>query len=391
MKKCFLALLILNFSFLFASTVEDFRSRLEIIENFKRDVMASKSGDESFSQLEIDTLNQLYAILENDEYTVSSRMDQMNFSVKPYDIEGAYWPLEMNAEILKDNVYFSKKINMDYSVLLEKRYVKPEEMTSYQRADYEYYVNEYENFFLSGRHLIFAEMTFKVKHWKDAGEYRFKPTHIKLYKITRNNRLIKTYDLDEFSFFTVSPSVEYRNAQQYLADSTAIDAFVENENKKEELALSAEKEKPLIRFEKRRSFYLAADIEDFKPSDINISNLKINNIEGFLTWGINDYLFGGIGITYDIDSMESDAVYGFNGIFGANICITDFIRPFAKIGLNARSDDRWILKVGCGTDIKFGHFMLITSFDYNWNRRMGESTDPNTHYSSVTAGFGITW
>lgn len=391
MKKKLLYAILFNLSILFASTVEDFRARIEIIESFKKDVMNSKSGGESFSQVEIDTLKQLYSILENDEYTVSSRMDQMEFSVKPYDLENAYWPLEINAEILKDKVYFSKKINMDYSVLLEKRFVKPEEMTTYQRADYEYYVNEYENFFLSGRNLIFAELTFKVKHWKDASEYRFTPTHIKLYKITRNNRLIKTYDLDEQSFFSITPSIEYRNAEQYMADSQAIDAFIEAENKKEEVAAVKKSKEPVIKFEKRRSLYLAANIEYLKKFNMDISNLTIDNVEGFLTWGIKDFLFGGIGISYDVESMKSIAVYGFNGIIGANIGITDYLRPFAEIGIGARSDDRWIIKTGFGTDIKFGHFMIMIGFDYNWNRRMGESKDPNISYSSLSTGFGITW
>ena len=85
MKKVILLFLTaLTSSFIFAASVKTAEEKIASIELYKQVVASSKNG-QSFSADEISTINSMYADLEKEEYTASTKDGNMNYVVEEYD------------------------------------------------------------------------------------------------------------------------------------------------------------------------------------------------------------------------------------------------------------------------------------------------------------------
>lgn len=391
-KKVLFLLHIFVSGMLFAATAKDAEERIQTIESFKSSILHSQEN-RLFSDEEFEALNLLYEVLESDEYTVSSLDGGMNFSVGNYSLVETKWPVEISGLFFGKKYLYERSVDLLYSTVLEKKYVAEQDMTEYQRRDYEYYVNEYENRLRSGETVFYAELTFKITHWNNPSEYRFDPLSLKIYKIARRPREILFIDETDFKdFFQFSDEPEFRTEKQIGQNSARIRQLLKNEAK-DASSEKAGKKKKQSEQKGRRAFYISTDTEreHFGFSDVQFSTFTLDNVYGNLTFGLGKFLFAGISIGFDLGSINRNSVYSFGGLFGANLNLGSYLRPYASTGISARTDDKVVFKAGAGLDITFGHFMINIGYDYNWSNSLDASKNENTRYSTYSAGIGLTW
>ena len=375
---------------LFAATLRDAEERLEAIEGLKAAILADKE-EKVFSDEQMEALALLYQVLEADEYTASSLEGDLVFSVSEYDLKNTCWHSVTVASFFAEHFFFEREIDILYSDAMEKKYVPEESMTEYQRRDYEYYVNEYEGQLQAGETLFYAELTFKLTHWRGAAEYRFEPVSFKIIKNARTPRaIISSNEKGKKELFVAADTQENRSASQIAANEQRVQAIEKSEKQSATQEAKAKKRKALEIDEQkgRRTIYLSADTES---EDLAFQYVTLNNVWANLTVGLGKFLFAGVALGIDLDSIDDTVIYSFGGLVGANVNFVNIVRPYFVSGIAARTDDRVVIKLGTGVDLMVSRFFINSEWSYNWSNALDTTADVNTRYHSITAGFGVTW
>ena len=382
-------LLYLN-GLLYSATLRDAEERLEAIEGLKAAILSNKS-EKVFSDEEMEAVELLYQVLEGEEYTASSLEGQLSFSVSEYDLKNTCWHSVTVASLFADRFFFEREIDILYSDAMEKKYVPEESMTEYQRRDYEYYVNEYEGQLQAGETLFYAELTFKLTHWRGASEYRFEPVSFKIFKNARTPRaIISSDEKNKKELFAAADTQENRSAAQIQTNEQRIQAIEKSEKQTAAQEAKAKRRKALEIDEQkgRRTVYLSADTES---EDLSFQTVTLNNVWANLTVGLGKFFFAGVALGIDLESIDDAVVYSFGGLVGANVNFVNIVRPYFVSGVAARTDDRVVIKLGTGVDLMVRRFFFNTEWSYNWSNTLDTTADVNTRYHSITAGFGVTW
>ena len=393
MKKRTLALilfLIYSRATLVAATLRDAEERLEAIEELKAAILSAED-EKVFSDEQMEALQLLYQVLEGDEYTASSLDGELALSVSEYDLKNTCWHTITAASFFNGRFFFEREIDILYSDAMEKKYVPEENMTEYQRRDYEYYVNEYEGQLQAGETLFYAELTFKLTHWRGAAEYRFEPVSFKIFKNARTPRaIISSDEKNNKELFVAADTQENRSTSQIAANDQRIQGIEKIEKQSAALEAKSQKRKALQIDEQkgRRTVYLSADAES---EDLAFDYVTLNNVWANLTVGLGKFLFAGVALGIDLDSINDTVVYSFGGLMGANVNFVNIVRPYFVSGIAARTDDRVVIKLGTGVDLMVSRFFINTEWSYNWSNALDTTADVNTRYHSVMAGFGVTW
>ena len=385
----FLFLLCQN-ALLFAATLRDAEERLKAIEELKAAILSSKE-EKVFSDEEMEAVELLYQVLEADEYTASSLDGDLAFSVSEYDLKNTCWHSITAASFFDGSFFFEREIDILYSDAMEKKYVPEENMTEYQRRDYEYYVNEYEGQLQAGETLFYAELTFKLTHWRGAAEYRFEPLSFRIFKNARTPRAIISHDeKDKKELFVAADTQESRTAPQIVANEQRIQAIEKSEKQTAVQETKAKRRRALEIDEQkgRRTVYLSADTES---EDLTFQTVTLNNVWANLTVGLGKFFFAGVALGIDLESIDDTVVYSFGGLVGANVNFVNIVRPYFVSGIAARTDDRVVIKLGTGVDLMVSRFFINTEWSYNWSNTLDTTADVNTRYHALTAGFGVTW
>jgi hypothetical protein len=388
----FFALLIFFFAEIsFAATFQDAEDRIRTIENLKNYLTQESGG--TLADDEFGALNLLYDVLEKDEYTATSLNGDFSLSTSAYSLIETKWTCEISGDFFDGAFSYERSVDLLYSTVLEKKYVAESEMTEYQRRDYEYYVNEYENRLQSGEEIFYAELNFKITHWENPGEYRFEPVSLKIYKILKRPKLILTIDeTSEKEFFIFGRTGEFRSQNQIASNSARINSIVQAEEISAAEKNKSAKQKKSQEQKGRRAFYIFADMQqESLKFPQGIYDMTIDEIQGILTFGIGKFFFAGVSVGFDLSSVYGNSIYSFGGTGGINFNLGGFFRPYADAGISARTDDKIVLKFGAGLDVKFGHFMLNFDYAYNFKNNLDESADDNRRFHSFGAGIGLTW
>ena len=367
-KPLILTFLVFSLIPVFGADIKTAEGRIESIESIKAALFASKNG-EPFTREENDTIRQMYKVLEGEDYTVSSINDELKFRISPYDIESATWKINISGDYFGGLLKFEREFEIPYSVILEKRFIHPANMTEHQRDDYEYYVNEYENRFIAGETIIYAEVTFRITHWEEASQYRILPREIRLYKLAKHSRLIDSRDgKSEPEYIVHNPPIEYRTERQIKFDSNRIKRILKNEEKEntEEVKENSSDDKFLDQSGRRCAIItLDYEMEDFNFGDLKFSSMELDNAEGRLIWGIGKFFFGELEFGIDLDSVKEEPIYSFGLAGGANYTFNGVFRPFVDVGIRGRSDNKAVAKFGGGMDFLLGHFQITLGYNYN--------------------------
>ena len=389
----------LSVNLLHAATIEDARSRIQTIATYKL-ILASGNKDYVFTQAESSAIKSMYAELENDTYTVSTRDGSLKMLIDEYNVEDTFWPVNISGVFFDDHVKINKDVELLYSTLMERRYVPEKDMADYQRRDYEYYVMDYESKIRSGETIFYAEIHFKIQRWLKASQYRFVPEELVFYKIAKQDRKIDTIrDLPPV-VWSYKPEIEYRTKREIDQDVQKIKQILYAESKgpqEEEQEPYSEKEE----YKGRRAIYFTLDTfrnyddEDDLHSSEN-SETDLSSFDAVLTFGLGSYAFAGLDLCFDLNEQNQKTVYSFGCLFGANIEVLNFFRPYIQTGAGVRTDDRFVLKAGAGLDIMIGHMLITGSYNYVWNNAFSsdqtKSSDrENKRYNSISVGCGITW
>ncbi len=390
----------------FSSSLKDAEMRIGAIEEFKSYIDCSKSEGDFYTDDEYDTLSQMYSILENDEYVVSSFYDDFVFDVDDYDVEKLVWNTRSLGSFFEDKFFFDYSVSLPYSAVLEKKFLLDRDMTEHQRRDYEFYVNEYECRFQNDEKVLFAELSFHIKHWEKANVYRLVPVSFRIYKVAKYNRLIYSVEnpVPEV-FMEYGSDRDFRSPKQMEREKSDIEknvnAELKNEKKDENLA-----DKILVGQKGRRSFCFSFNSENFDMdvSRLNYETFKFTSVEGMLTWGIGRIFFGGVGIGIDLETAGDDrnsAVYLFDCELGAGYLFFRHFRPFVQGKLEARTDDVIVYSLGTGMDLVLGYFMLSgglsynipyeISSDYRKTLRSKNGDENLEKFPSYFFGIGLTW
>ncbi len=392
-KKFFLSLELALGIFLspaFSAELKDFEDRIQTIEDLKQ-----INADSSI-------IRSIYDELEKDTYTVSSLSKDLKVYVDSYNLAKTMWPVNIHGEFLDKTLVIDWDIELLYSAMMEKKYVPESEMTEYQRHDYEYYVNDYENRFRAGEELIYVEIEFSVHRWNGPSEYRIKPISLAVYRIARKNREIFRMDCDgKEQLFSMDPAIEFRTEGEIRKDRKAIKKLLAKEEaERKEKRKNRRRNEESEKFSGRRSFYIYTDteVENLADFDLNARTLMMDNIGAVLTWGFGKYVFGGIEMTFDTNSFEKTAIYNFGFSGGINYTILGTLRPYLEAGVGLRTDDRCIWKAGAGLDVIFGRIMITSGWNYKLNKVIPGSRDVyvdddrrNRNYHSLNFGVGLTW
>lgn len=396
MRIFFLAVLLSVTSLSYAASYKLAESRIREIEDYKAEIADSKHNP-LFSSEENLHLANLYSQLEKDEYTISTRDGSLAYSVDEYDIEETLWPVKISAELFDGNIKINHEIDLLYSNMMERQYLNVDKMTEYQRRDYEYYVTSYENKFKAGEEQIHIELTFKIQHWNKASQYRFKPVKITVWKIAKKDRIILTQEDMNAETWISEPAIDVRTKKEIDADNTRTKTILYGEtrtaNKKDE-----PKEMNYEKKRGRRAIVLSlSNWEEQLNTQELTSGIPLSSFDASLTFGFGNIAFGGLEISFDLTDREKKSAYAFGGIVGASIEFANLLRPYVAGGIAARTDDRIVMKVGAGMDVKMSHLLLNFAYFYNWNNTIGNSSDRpeedggNRRYHSLSAGIGFTW
>ena len=354
----------------------------------------------------------LYKILESQTYTASSKEGNLIFEVGDYDTKNQCWPVDVKFKFENSEDMWSTHCNLLYSDVLIKTFISDKQMTESQRNTYQFNVEYYDKLIRENK-ILYAELEYKIHHWKAAGEYRFEPLNLKIFKFEKNAQLIYSADYLNLrkSFFYIIPSIEIRNEDEILVDYMRIEQIIsleqEEQQKLNQKLLSQaidsgeiELPKPIQR--KRNSIYFSADthFSDFSFSDFDFSK-PISNIQADFSVGMNRFMFLGAQASYDLSSLNLSPAYTAGATFGLNVNLGRFIRPFVYSGGLYSSDSKLLVKLGGGFDFIFGIFMLNLSGAYNlkydilslsFQKESFEQVFFNPQKSiCISAGLGFTW
>ncbi len=230
MKKYFVCILILLFSTkIFSASIKDAQERLLAIEDFKNEILNSKT-EKVFSDEEMQALNLFYDVLENDEYKISSLDGGLNFKISEYNLVETLWSTEIYAKLFGNILSFERSVDILYSDAMEKRYVAEQDMTKYQRRDYEYYISDYDQKLHEDKNFFYVELTFKLTHWLGPSEYRFEPISLIIYKNpNRPHAIINIDERENKEIFVFKEQEDYRTKNQKSKESERIQDIVNTE------------------------------------------------------------------------------------------------------------------------------------------------------------------
>lgn len=383
---------------LHAATIKDAEARIQTIETYKL-ILASGNSSYVFTPEEIATINAMYAELENDVYTISTRDGSLKMDIGEYNIDRTMWPVKLSGSYFEKHVTINRDIPLLYSTLMERRYVAEKDMADYQRRDYEYYVTEYESKIRSGEDVFYAEIHFKIQRWNKPSQYRFMPEDLVLYKIAKQDRIIDTANDLTPVIWSYKPEIEYRTKKEIESDIQKTKRILYAESRQSSKDNEPEPETEEDEYKGRRAIYFS--LETFKdksddPNSPSISTIKLNSFDAALTFGIGNYAFAGLELCFDLNEQKKHTVYSFGGLLGGNIEVFNFFRPYIQTGFAVRTDDRFIFKAGLGLDIKIGHLLITGSFNHVWNNAFSSdkanSMDrEDKAYNAFSTGIGITW
>ena len=396
MKKVILLLLTaLTSSFIFAASVKTAEEKIASIELYKQVVASSKNG-QSFSADEISTINSMYADLEKEEYTASTKDGTLNYVVEEYDTEETKWPVKLTGSFFGGNIIIDQYIDLLYSTMMERKFVAENEMTEYQRRDYEYYVADYESKFRSRTEIIYFELSFTIQHWDKASQYRFHPTELRVYKISKSDRVILSMTNMNSETWIVTPATEHRTQKEINNDQQKNKRILYAESRQSTKKQTVQ-EPPSKPRKGRRTAYvsLVTNQEKLNSDDLKYTKITLDSFDATLTFGFMDYLFAGAEFSFDLTETERTSVYSFGGLLGASVNITPYFLPYLVFGASVRTDDKTVLKAGGGLDVKIGHVMFNMAYNYNRRKSLNSSIDTSpwelTKYHSLSTGIGITW
>ncbi len=354
----------------------------------------------------------LYKILESQTYTASSKEGNLIFEVGDYDTKNQCWPVEVKFKFENSDDMWSAHCNLLYSDVLIKTFISDRQMTESQRNKYQFNVEYYDKLIRENK-ILYAELEYKIHHWKAAGEYRFEPLNLKIFKFEKNTQLIYSANYLNLkkSYFYIIPAIEIRSDDEIILDDMRIEQIVSIEKEEQQrinqniINQAIENEmvelsKPIQR--KRNSIYFSADTEfsDFTFSDFDVSK-PIKNIQADFSIGINRFMFLGAQASYDLSSLNLTPVYTAGIDFGLNVNLGRFIRPFVYSGCLYDSDPKMLVRLGGGFDFIFGIFMLNLSGAYNLEFDVLSITTQPENFMQVfsnpqksisfSAGLGFTW
>lgn len=353
----------------------------------------------------------LYQILESQTYTASSKDGSLLFEVGDYDTKNQCWPVELKFKFENSDEVWSTQCNLLYSDVLIKTFISDKQMTQRQRNEYEFNVNYYDNLIRENK-ILYAELTYKIRHWKAASEYRFEPISLKIYKFEKNAQIIFSADYTNLkkTYFYILPAIEIRDDAEKLLDDLRIEQIISYEEEEQrqlnlQMAIQNQQnspvsEKPIQR--KRNSFYLTAvsNVSNFTFSDFDISH-PVSFVQADFTLGLNKFMFLGAQGSYDLSSVNASPVYEAGADFGFNVNLGQHIRPFVSVVALYTSDQNLKAKIGGGFDFIFGIFMLNLGYSYNFkfdiqsiissSSTFAQSFTNPTRNMSFSAGLGFTW
>lgn len=356
-------------------------------------------------------MDMLYQILESQTYTASSKDGSLLFEVGDYDTKNQSWPVNLKFKFENSDEVWSTQCNLLYSDVLIKTFISDNQMTQRQRNEYEFNVNYYDNLIRENK-ILYAELTYKIRHWKAASEYRFEPISLKIYKFERNAQIIYSADYTNLkkTYFYILPSIEIRDDAEKLIDDLRIEQIVSYEEEQQrqlnlQIALQNQQnssviEKPVQR--KRNSLYFTAlsNVSDFTFSDFDISR-PVSYVQADFTIGLNRFMFLGAQGAYDLSSVNAAPIYEAGLDFGFNVNLGQHIKPFVYAAGLYTSDRNFKAKLGGGFDFIFGIFMLNLGYSYNFKFDIQSLISSNSTFAqtftnpekdmSFYAGFGFTW
>lgn len=394
-KKIFLLAAALISSLTFAASVKSAEEKIASIELYKQIIASSKSG-QNFSAEEISTINGMYADLEKEEYTASTKDGTLSYVIEEYDTEETKWPVKLTGSFFGGNIVIDQYIDLLYSTMMERKYVAEKEMTEYQRRDYEYYVTDYESKFRSGTEIIYFELTFTIQHWDKASQYRFHPTELRVYKISKSDRVILSITNMNSETWITTPAIEYRTQKEISNDLQKNKRTLYAESRQSAKKQTVQ-EPPVKQRKGRRTAYvsLVTNQEKLDSDDLKYTKISLDSFDATLTFGFMDYLFAGAEFSFDLTETERTSVYSFGGLLGASVNITPYFLPYIAFGASVRTDDKTVFKAGGGLDIKIGHVMFNVAYNYNRRKSLNSSIDTSpwelSKYHSLSTGIGITW
>lgn len=383
---------------------EDVLNRIEDMKSF----IESHPSEKLARKYDMETL---YQILESQTYTASSKDNSLLFEVGDYDTKNQCWPVELKFKFENSDEVWSTKCNLLYSDVLIKTFISDKQMTERQRNEYEFNVNYYDNLIRENK-ILYAELTYKIRHWKAASEYRFEPISLKIYKFERNAQIVYSADYTNLkkTYFYILPAIEIRDDSEKLLDDLRIEQIISYEEEEQrqlnlQMAIQNQQDSPVVEkpvHRKRNSFYLTAisNVSDFTFSDFNISQ-PVSFVQADFTLGLNKFMFLGAQASYDLSSVNASPVYEAGADLGFNVNLGQHIRPFVCAAALYTSDQNLKAKLGGGFDFIFGVFMLNLGYSYNFkfdiqsivssSSTFAQSfTNPTTNMS-FSAGLGFTW
>ena len=408
MKKPFLVTVLffaLTAAFSQGTAPASYFSAIQDIEDIKQAISLSESA-------ELRTvLASEYERLENTTFIESSNGSHVYLTVGNYDTKSQSWPLTISTVFFGTGELFSFQTNLNYAELMGKRFVKTSDMTERQVTDYEESVSAYDNLLHSGEGILYAELYFKIYRWKEASEYLFAPVLCTVANTRLKSKIILNVDCTENTStapktFSVSPKIEVRTAQEKNADSRRIIVLKKTESPaQEEPAETADTEQTDSKksnWRGRQGVFVLANLE---RSDMDFSSLdSIINISPCLQGDFNfaplKFLF--LGFDVGVNFLENSYYIGyFNGL---NFQLGKHIVPFARAGLDARTNGMLDIRLGGGSDFVFGGVAFTAGYNcslrYDLNTASGEnffqavksafSIDP-TILHAIYVGLGIRW
>ncbi len=342
-----------------------------------------------------------YLELEKTVFHENSEDKEFLFKLDSFDTETQSWPLTVKKDIFRNYGILNQTVLIPYNVFTGKKFVSAEKMTLRQKEDYEETVNNADQLFNDNANSFFADFSFKLIKWDEASQYRFIPQSLSIYFIhgsTKTHLVTLQSDSLETKTFTVFPQVEVRNETQIKSDRQKNAALLARE--KSAPAEPVKEKKPAVSQKGRRTFYINLDSqrEKIKAEDFKYKNIQLSTASGILTFGLGKYAFGGVSFGYDLDSINTTSIYEFGLLTGANLNLTNFIRPYIEAGAGLTTGNRLFAKAGAGCDLTFGHFMLTAAYDYHirykWASVLEDGlTVPSErkNYHSFSIGMGVTW
>lgn len=383
---------------------EDVLNRIEDMKAY----IQNHPGEKLARKYDMETL---YQILESQTYTASSKDNSLLFEVGDYDTKNQCWPVNLKFKFENSDEVWSTQCNLLYSDVLIKTFISDNQMTQRQRNEYEFNVNYYDNLIRENK-ILYAELTYKIRHWKAAGEYRFEPISLKIYKFERNAQIIYSADYTNLkkTYFYILPAIEIRDDAEKLLDDLRIEQIVSYEEEEQrqsnlQMAIQNQQDSPVVEKpvqRKRNSFYLTAvsNVSDFTFSDFDISR-PVSYIQADFTIGLNRFMFLGAQGAYDLSSVNAAPIYEAGLDLGFNVNLGQHIRPFVCVAGLYTSDQNLKAKLGGGFDFIFGIFMLNLGYSYNFKFDIQSLISSNSTFAqtftnpakdmSFYAGLGFTW